>query len=80
MAYKTFKKIVASFLLLIMLIMPMQVFADAPVYTNEEVLARGRLYYSYLEHFFDNIVECSDICFVILVGSLCMLFFISDIS
>ena len=50
------KKIVASFLLIAMLVAPLSAYADT-VYSDEEVLARGRLYYSYLEQVFGNIVK-----------------------
>lgn len=50
------KKIVASFLLIAMLVAPLSAYADT-VYSDEEVLARGKLYYSYLEQVFGNIVK-----------------------
>lgn len=53
------KKIMASFLLIVMLVTPLSAYADtaAYAYSDEEVLERGRLYYSYLEQVFGNIVK-----------------------
>ena len=47
------KKIIASFLLIAMLVAPLSAYADT-VYSDEEVLARGKLYYSYLEQVFNR--------------------------
>lgn len=60
-----YKKIIASFFTLLVLFFPLAAFAEAPTqgtvsshsYTDADVLLRGRLYYSYLDQFFNNIVN-----------------------
>ena len=61
----TLKKILASFLILAMFVSPLTVFAETPTpentpsytYTDADVLVRGKLYYSYLNQFFNNLTK-----------------------
>lgn len=62
----TFKKVLASLLTIAILFVPLQVFAEEPAstsiatyaYTDEDVLARGRFYYPYLNQLLGDI--CND--------------------
>lgn len=59
------KRLFISFLILAVFLVPFQAFAEDPAlvsaapypYTDEDVLIRGKLYYSYLNQFFNNIVQ-----------------------
>lgn len=53
------KKFLAFILFLALLLVPLHAFADSSsyAYSDSDVLARGKLYYSYLEHFFENVVQ-----------------------
>lgn len=75
----SYKRVLASLLFLLMLLVPMQAFAETPeqtasvayTYSNEEVLARGRLYYSYLSQVFSNTVQdYSDAVEITLTGAI----------
>lgn len=63
------KRFAVSLSLLFLLIAPLQALAETP-YSEADVLLRGRLYYSYLNQFFGNIVsEYSDSSEVTLTGA-----------